>query len=141
MEKLIEAITVETAVNVTIETAWKLWTTPADIAVWNSPSADWHAPKAENNLRTGGSFFYRMESKDGTEGFDHFGTYDHVTEHQLIEYTVSDGRKSVIKFLPDGNTTTIIETFEPERQTPHDLQKDFCQGVLNNFKKYAENVS
>ena len=127
MEKLIEAITVETTINVTIETAWKLWTSTADIAVWNSPSEDWHSPKAENDLRTGGSFFYRMETKDGSEGFDHSGTYNKVIEHQLIEYTVSDGRKSVIKFVPEGNTTIVIETFEPEKKTPLIYKKIFVR--------------
>jgi hypothetical protein len=28
--------------------------------------------------------------------------------------------------------------FEPDPDTPPDIQKDFCQNVLNNFKKYAE---
>jgi hypothetical protein len=39
---------------------------------------------------------------------------------------------------PNGHKTIITETFDAESKTPIDLQKDFCQSVLNSFKKYAE---
>jgi hypothetical protein len=80
-----------------------------------------------------------MEAKDGSAGFDHAGKYDRLINHQLIEYTVSDGRKSIIQFIPNGDATTIIETFEPEKENPVEMQTAFCQSVLNRFKKYAEN--
>ncbi len=82
-----------------------------------------------------------MEAKDGSEGFDHSGKYDKVIKNQLIAYTVSDGRKSIIKFVSNGDTTTVIETFEPEKGNSIEMQKNFCQSVLNNFKKYAETVN
>jgi hypothetical protein len=34
----------------------------------------------------------------------------------------------------------ITETFEVEAKTPVHIQRDFCQNVLNNFKRYAESV-
>jgi uncharacterized protein YndB with AHSA1/START domain len=131
-------ITVETTVNTPIETVWKLWTTPADIMQWNTPSADWHCPSAEADLKEGGTFSFRMEAKDGSVGFDHSGKYSKIVPHELIEYIVSDGRSSVIKFIADGNKTTIAETFVPEKETPLEMQKGFTQSVINNFKKYAE---
>ena len=52
-------ITVETVVN-----------NPEDIKQWNSASGDWHTPRSTVDLREGGKFVARMESKDGAEGFD-----------------------------------------------------------------------
>ena len=105
----------------------------------NIPPA-WHTPKAEVDLRKGGSFFLRMEKKDGSEGFDHAGHYNAVVVNELIEYTVNDGRKSIIRFASNDNTTRVTETFEPETNTPLEVQKEFVQAVLDNFKRYAERV-
>ena len=130
--------TVETTVNTPVEKVWKLWTTPADIMQWNAPYDNWHCPGAKADLKEGGTFSFRMETKDGSVGFDHSGTYSRIIPHELIEYIVSDGRTSSIKFTADGNKTTVAETFVPETATPLEIQKDFTQSVLNNFKKYAE---
>ena len=131
-------ITVETAISANMERVWKLWTTATDIMQWNIPFSDWHSPRVEIDLRSGGSFLFRMEAKDGSAGFDHKGTYDTVIQNEIIEYTVSDGRTSKIKFVNDGDITTVIEIFEPEKETPIEVQRDFVQSVLNNFKQYAE---
>ena len=138
MEKIKESITAQVAVNAPIEKCWKLWTTPADIMQWNNPSEEWHSPRVENDPREGGSFLFRMETKDGKMGFDHSGRYDKVIPNELIEYTVADGRRSVIRMIRVGDSTNVIEVFEPEANTPVDMQRDFCQGVLENFKRYAE---
>ncbi len=138
MENEITKITAETTVKTTVENVWKLWTTPADIMEWNNPSDDWHNLLVEVDLKDGGSFLFRMQSKDGKNGFDYCGKYDKVKTFELIELTTSDGRKSINTFIPQGNETIIRETFEPETKTPLKIQRDFCQGVLNNFKKYAE---
>jgi uncharacterized protein YndB with AHSA1/START domain len=133
------AITAETTVNAPIEKIWKLWNTAEDIMQWNNPSDEWYSSIVEIDLKEEGRFFFRMETKDGSVGFDHAGKYDKVIIHKLIEYTVNEGRKSIIVFNSNNDFTTITETFEPEPQTPIEMQKEFCQGVLNNFKKYAEN--
>ena len=133
------AITAEIIIHAPIEKVWKLWTTDADIMQWNNPSDEWHSPNVEIDLKEGGRFLFRMETKNGSVGFDHTGRYDKIIHHQLIEYTVDDGRKSIIVFTTDHHSTTVTETFEPEPQTPVEMQKEFCQSVLNNFKKYVEN--
>jgi uncharacterized protein YndB with AHSA1/START domain len=132
------SITVKIKIDKPIASVWQFWTNPADIANWNIPFENWHCPKVENDLKVGGKFCYRMESKDGNEGFDHDGIYDKVVENQLIEYTVSDGRKSIIEFISDGENTQITETFEPEKDNPIELQKEFCSSVLQKFKIYTE---
>jgi len=131
-------ITVETTIKSTIENVWNLWTTPEDIRQWNNPSEEWHTLKVENDLNDGGKFLFRMESKDGADGFDFSGTYDKVILNKLIEYTLDDGRKTINEFIQNENSVTITETFEPEAKTPLDVQRDFCEGVLDNFKKYVE---
>lgn len=132
-------ITVEVTVNKPVSEVWRRWSTPKDIMQWNIPFEDWHSPRVENDLKSGGHFSFRMESKDGSEGFDHSGIYDCIVDQNLIEYTGNDGRKSVIKFISnEDNTTTVTESFEPEKTISIEMQKNFCQSVLTNFKRYVE---
>jgi|GEM_PF-105092 len=132
------SITVETVINLTAERVWKLWTTPEDIIQWNNPSADWQTLGVDNDLKIGGKFLFKMKAKDGSDGFDFGGKYDKVITNELIEYTLDDGRKTVVEFISNGNATILRETFDPEAKTPVDIQRDFCQSVLNNFKRYVE---
>lgn len=131
-------ITIETTVNAPAEEVWKFWTTPKHITKWNSPSEDWHTPRAENDLRTGGKFLSRMEAKDGSMGFDFSGGYDEVTPHKLIAYTLDDGRKVKTIFLEKNKETHITQTFEAENENPVEMQRDGWQAILDNFKKYVE---
>jgi uncharacterized protein YndB with AHSA1/START domain len=133
-----QIITVEVTIEKPISVVWETWANPIDIMQWNIPFNDWHCPKVVNDLKSGGRFIFRMEAKDGSDGFDHSGIYDTVTQHQLIAYTGDDGRKSEINFIAHGDTTTVSETFEPEIMNPIDMQRDFCQAVLHKFKKYTE---
>jgi uncharacterized protein YndB with AHSA1/START domain len=138
MDNKAQTITVEVTIDKPIDLVWQVWSSPADIMQWNIPFDDWHSPRVDNDLQTGGSFLFRMEAKNGSEGFDHSGVYDKVIINQLIEYTGTDGRKSSIRFVANDKTTTIAETFEPEKTNSIEMQKDFCQAILNNFKKYVE---
>lgn len=131
-------ITVEATVNAPIEKVWKIWTTPEHIMKWNNASPDWHTPSAENDLRVGGKFLSRMEAKDGSFGFDFWGIYDEIKTNELIANTLGDGRKMKVTFTPQGNTTTVTETFEAEGENSVELQQQGWQAILNNFKTYAE---
>ena len=131
-------ITVETTVTAPVEKVWTLWSQPEHITKWNSPSDDWHTPRAENDLRVGGNFTSRMEAKDGSFGFDFGGTYDAVRDNEHIAYTLGDGRKVTIDFTPDGDTTRVVETFDPESENTREMQQAGWQAILDNFKKYAE---
>jgi uncharacterized protein YndB with AHSA1/START domain len=134
-------ITVETIVNAAVDTVWNAWTSPEHIVKWNNASEDWHTPRVENDLRTGGKFLSRMEAKDGSFGFDFSGVYDEVKTNELIAYTLGDDRKVSISFVRDGNTTKITETFEAESTNPIEMQKGGWQAILDNFKKYAESLA
>jgi len=131
-------LTVSTLVNATVEKVWNTWTNPADIVQWNTASDDWHTTKAENNLRTGGTFSYRMEAKDGSMGFDFSGTYDIIIPHQHIAYSLGDNRKVTIDFSSENNITKVVETFDAEQTHSLELQQYGWQSILNNFKKVAE---
>jgi len=133
-------ITVETTVNAPVEKVWKSWNEPQHIKNWCAASEDWHAPKAENDLRTGGTFSTRMEAKDGSFGFDFGGVYDNVKKNELIEYTMGDGRKVKVIFSPSGDQTKIVETFDAEATNSVEMQRGGWQAILDNFKKYTESI-
>jgi uncharacterized protein YndB with AHSA1/START domain len=133
-----KTITVEVTVNASEEKVWKYWTDPEHIIQWNNASDDWHTPNAENDVKAGGSFNYRMEAKDGSFGFDFAGVYDSVKKHESIDYTLGDGRRVQIRFTQEENATRITETFEAEDLNPPDLQKTGWQSILDNFKKHTE---
>jgi uncharacterized protein YndB with AHSA1/START domain len=131
-------ITVQATVSAPVEKVWKLWSEPAHIIKWNNASPDWHTPKAENDLHTGGKFNFRMEARDGSFGFDFAGVYDEVKTNEVIAYTIGDGRKVNVVFESNGNSTTVTETFEAETENTVDLQRGGWQAIMDSFKKYAE---
>lgn len=131
-------ITVEAVVKAPVEKVWKSWSEPQHITKWCAASDDWHAPFAENDLRTNGTFKTTMAAKDGSFSFDFGGVYTKVEQHKLIEYTIGDGRKVKIVFTPNGNETKITESFDAENQNPVEMQRGGWQAILDNFKRYTE---
>lgn len=131
-------ITIESTVNAPVEKVWEYWTKPEHITQWNSASDDWHTPRAENDLRAGGSFASRMEAKDGSMGFDFGGVYDAVRTNEYIEYTMGDSRKVKINFSTQGKQTNVTESFEAENTNSVEMQRSGWQAILDNFKKYTE---
>lgn len=132
------SITVEALVNAPVASVWEYWTEPKHITKWNAASEEWHTPYAENDLRPGGKFVSRMEAKDGSVGFDFGGVYDQVAVNESISYTLGDGRKVKINFIPQGNSTKVIESFDAESTHSIEMQQAGWQAILNNFKQYAE---
>ncbi len=58
------AITVEAIVKAPIEKTWSYWNAPEHITKWCNASEDWHAPYADNDIKTGGKFKTTMAAKD-----------------------------------------------------------------------------
>jgi len=133
-----KSITVQSTVNAPVEKVWKYWSDPAHITQWCQVSDDWHAPHAENDLRTGGKFSTTMAAKDGSFSFDFGGIYDNVEEHKLIEYTMGDGRKVSVVFTAKGDQTEVVETFDMENTHSEEMQRGGWQAILDNFRKYTE---
>jgi uncharacterized protein YndB with AHSA1/START domain len=134
-------IAIEATVNAPVEKVWSFWNDPRHIVKWNHASDDWHSPRAENDLKVGGKFLVRMEAKDGSFGFDFAGEYTKVDIHKEIEYVIADGRKVHVSFDANGKETTILETFEAERENSEEMQQQGWQAILDSFKKYVENAS
>ena len=105
-------VSISTTVNAPIEIVWDAWTSPKHITKWNFASDEWLCPSATNDLQTGGTFNYRMESKDGSMGFDFGGTYTKIERHQSISYKLADDRTVRIEFTTNGASTSITEYFD-----------------------------
>ncbi len=133
-----KTITVETIVQAPIEKVWELWNGPEHIVNWAIGSPDWETPSAENDLKVGGKFKTVMSAKDKSTSFDFMGTYSAVKQNELIEYNIVDGRHVKVEFtqLPEG--VKITETFNPFPGNSEEMERGGWQGILNNFKKYAE---
>ncbi len=135
-----ETITVQIVVNESIEKVWDAYTKPEHITNWAFASDDWHAPRAENDVRIGGRFLTRMESKDGSAGFDFTGTYREVESYKKIAYAMNDKREVSVTFEEMGNSTAVTVVFDPENENPLEMQKSGWQAILDNFKKYVERL-
>jgi YD repeat-containing protein len=131
-------ITIETTVNAPVDKVWQYYNEPEHITQWAYASEDWHAPKASNDLRVGGTFSTTMAAKDGSFSFEFGGVYDAVEKNKLTEYTLGDGRTVKITYIPQGNATKMVIVFEAEETNPIEMQQGGWQAILNNFKKYTE---
>ena len=133
-----KAITIQATINAPVEKVWEYWNEPNHITQWAFASPDWHAPKADNDLRVDGTFSTTMAAKDGSFSFEFGGVYTKVENHKAIEYTLGDGRKVKVAFSTEGNQTKVVETFDPEDQNPEEMQRGGWQAILDNFKSYTE---
>jgi uncharacterized protein YndB with AHSA1/START domain len=131
-------ITVSARVNKPVADVWNTWTDPKHIMQWNAATDDWHCPKAENDLRTGGKFSSTMAARDGSFSFDFEGVYDDVQPHKRIAYTMADGRTCEILFTEENGGTRVAESFDAESQNPVEMQRGGWQAILDRFKAYAE---
>ncbi len=134
------SITVSSEIKSNLQTVWNAWTSPEHIVHWNFAADSWFAPSAVNDLRVGGNFSYRMEAKDGSEGFDFSGVYTEIIENEVIAYTMDDGRKARVTFEALGESTVVTEVFDPETMNAHELQQTGWQMILDNFKRHAESI-
>lgn len=131
-------ITVENAINATLQKVWEYWTLPEHIIKWNYPSPEWGTTHVENDLRTGGRFKYAMASKDGSMAFDFEGVYICVETFSLIAYQLEDNRTGSVHFEEKDHKVILTEKFEPEAGNSENMQEEWCQSVIDNFKKYVE---
>jgi len=120
---------------------WACFTDPEHVVAWNFASEDWCCPRAETDVRSGGRFVWRMEARDGSMGFDLDGTFDRVERPNLLTWHLSDGRAVELTLTPDGTSTRIEQTFEPENLHPVDLQIQGWQAILDRFAAYATSLA
>mgnify|MGYP006315802415 FL=1 len=130
-------IVVSTIVAAPIHEVWRAYTTPEDIKLWNTASADWHTTAASVDLRPGGMFSSRMEAKDGSFGFDFAGEYTKIVPHQLIEYAFGD-RVGVVEFAQGVQGVTVTVTFDSEPTHSEDQQRTGWQAILDSFARHVK---
>ena len=130
-------IVVSTIVAAPIHEVWRAYTTPEDIKLWNTASADWHTTAASVDLRPGGMFSSRMEAKDGSYGFDFAGEYTKIVPHQLIEYAFGD-RVGVVEFAQGVQGVTVTVTFDSESTHSEDQQRTGWQAILDSFARHVK---
>ena len=131
-------LTVKVEINASLDVVWKCWTSPEDIVQWNTASEEWHTTKAENELKIGGKFNYRMEAKDGSFGFDFWGIYDEIKTKEKLKITLGDNRKMYVEFSDNKGNSIVTESFEAESENSIEQQRFGWQCILDNFKKYVE---
>jgi len=129
------------SVDASADEVWEAWTKPEHITNWNFASDDWHCPSVENDLRIGGKFSWRMETKDGSTGFDFEGIYKDVILNEKIKYGLEDGREVMIEFTKIDGHIEVAELFDTEDVNTAEQQRQGWQAILNNFKNYVESMS
>ncbi len=133
-----DRIVIQISITSTKSKIWDFWNNPKHITKWNFATETWCCPRAENDLRVGGAFKYRMEAKDGSFGFDFEGIYNEIIEQNKVSYTMGDGRKATTQFASVDGQITVTTEFDPEATNPTEMQRSGWQSILNNFKKYVE---
>lgn len=139
IEPNLAPITVSVELAADAQRAWQAFVSPAAIAAWNFAGPEWCCPRAENDLRVGGAFSYRMEAKDGSMGFDFAGTFTEIVPHRRLRYSLGDQREVLVEFidLPAGRTE-VRQTFTPDGTFPPEQQRAGWQAILDNYKNFVE---
>ena len=134
-----EKITVQTNVHADLAKVWDYYTKPEHIIQWNYALENWSCPKVHNDVRVGGKFIARMETKDASEGYYFDGTYTDVVIGERISYVMSNGRHVVVEFDNNGDhNVEVVVIFDSDTEKLPDIQKKNWQNILNNFKKHVE---
>lgn len=138
-------LTVSCNIDTPIENVWDYFTSPKHVIGWNFASDDWHCPTSNAELKIGGVFCHRMAAKDGSFAFDLDGFYTEIDEYSKLHYKLgskdlTEHREVEVYFTKDGVMTRVEQHFTPENQNPLEMQQQGWQMILNNFKKYCENI-
>jgi uncharacterized protein YndB with AHSA1/START domain len=133
-------IKVQNTIQASIEKVWEFWTLTEHIKNWNIAIDDWYTLDVENDLKVGGKFKYKMVKKNSDLSFDFEGVYTKVEKLSLIAYKLDDNRTGSIYFESIEDQVKIIEVFEPTKHDSESMQEQWCQTVIDNFKKYVEGI-
>jgi len=129
-------ITVSTVVAAPLADVWAAYTTPGDIMVWNTASADWHTTAASVDLRPGGKFSSRMEAKDGSFGFDFAGEYTKIVHLRSIEYRFGE-RTGTVEFKEGSGGVAVTVAFDAETTHSQEQQRSGWQAILDSFRRHV----
>ena len=128
---------VTATINADRKKVWDYYTNPTHIVNWNFADSSWHCPSASNDMTIGGRYIARMESKDGSFGFDFEANYTKIDNGKSFSYEFG-GRHATVEFNELNGHTEVNVTFDPETVNPIEMQEKGWQAILNNFKQYTE---
>ena len=77
-------IIVSAKINAGAKKVWDYYTIPFHIMNWNYADPSWHCPRAENDLKIGGTYKARMEAKDASYGFDFEAVYVQIISYNFV---------------------------------------------------------
>jgi uncharacterized protein YndB with AHSA1/START domain len=135
-----EPITVFVRVPCPPAMAWRAFTDPASVMAWNFASPDWCCPSARNDLRVGGTYCYRMESRDGSMGFDFEGQYLEIVPNQRLRFDMGPEREVLVEFVDLGTATEVRQTFTPEQTHTREQQREGWQAIMDNYRRHVESL-
>lgn len=137
-------------VKASLETVWESFTNPEKMIYWSFASDDWHCPKSHWKLEIWEKFLATFAAKDGSMSFDLEWEYLYIDKYKKLEYVMIDmqygehyiekWRKVSVIFEETPEWIQITETFDAEEIHPHEMQIAGWQAILENFKKYCENL-
>lgn len=133
-------LTVQVTAHCDPATAWRAFTNPGSVMQWNFAVPEWHCPHADNDLRVGGHFSYRMEARDRTMGFDFEGRFLEIVPNERLVYSLGPARRVEVTFRAVASGTEVIERFTPDPDTPLEMQQAGWQNILDNFRRHAEQL-
>lgn len=133
-----QKVTIIATIDAPVERVWQAYTTPSDIVQWNFAADDWCCPRAEADLRVGGTYKARMEARDGSFGFDFEAVYEEFAPCDALTMAMDDGRKARTTFETTETGTKVTTVFDAESENSIDMQRDGWQAILNNFKAHVE---
>lgn len=122
------------------DAVWEAYTNPKFIVQWNFASPDWCCPWAVVDLEPGGKYTSRMETRDGSYGFDFEAIIERVEPEETLAYRLNDGRQVETTLEAVKGGTRITTRFDAEDVNPHDMQREGWQAILNNLAKVSETV-
>lgn len=133
-----DSITISTTIKAPLRDVWQALVEPTAIQQWNFADPSWYCPTAESQLTVGGRFCYTMAARDESFRFDLTGLFTTITPETQLEYLLDDGRFVSVSLTPEGDSITLVQTFEAETQNSLALQEQGWQAILNNFTAFVE---
>ncbi|SHH49890.1 hypothetical protein SAMN02745823_00086 [Sporobacter termitidis DSM 10068] len=106
------SLTVTTMVEAPIVSVWDYWNKPEHIVSWYS---------AQNSRRP----------------LNAAGIFSEIEFLKKLSFKLSDDKTVFISFSGNNCNTVVTGTFELADVNP-EKQRDICQSILDQFKKYAE---
>ena len=132
-------ITVSVTIKKPIDVIWHHLLNPESIKQWNQASEDWETTDASVDLRVGGTYFARMQAKDGSFGFDFTCVFQKIEPHQSYTYIMEEvGRVVHVELIDTNEGVLVNETFDPEEENPLEMQREGWQAILDSFKRFVE---